>query len=57
MTMEQKIRNNLLKRGFSNAEASREAFGYVTAWMNGEVEPETITSLLEDPSGKNFQKP
>ena len=45
-TMEEKILETLLKDGKrSLSEASYEAYGYVTAWMNGEVEPELISEL------------
>lgn len=44
--MENQIRKNLLKMGLSNAEASREAFLYVDAWMHGDVAPETMADLL-----------
>lgn len=49
MTMEAKIRNTLMERGLSNSEASREAFNYVNAWIDGEIEPETIASLIGEP--------
>lgn len=45
-TLENKIRKNLIKKfGISNAEASAEAFAYVTAWMDGEIDPETIADV------------
>lgn len=45
-SMENEIRKNLMKHGLSNAEASREAFGYLVAWERGEVAPETMADLL-----------
>lgn len=45
-TMEEKILETLLKDGKrSLSEASYEAYGYVTAWIKGEVEPELISDL------------
>lgn len=45
INVEEIIINSLMERGFSRSEASREAFLYIEAWKNGEVEPETMRSL------------
>lgn len=45
VNIEEVIINTLMGRGLSLAEASQEAFLYIEAWKNGEVEPETMRSL------------
>ena len=42
---EEIIIKNLMERGLSHAEASKEAFLYIEAWLNGEIEPETMEAL------------
>lgn len=43
--MEERIYKNLIERGLTPEEASRDAYLYVIAWKNGEVEPETMEKL------------
>lgn len=42
---EEIIMMNLMDRGLSREEASRDAFLYIEAWRNGEVDPETMRAL------------
>ena len=45
MTLETRIYNSLIQNGRTNSEAAREAFLYIEAWTEGEVEPETIMAI------------
>ena len=45
MTAENRIREELIKRGLNEHEATREAWNYINAIAAGEVEPETAESL------------
>ena len=44
MTYESKIREHLMGRGFTNAEASKEAFNAINAIAAGDLCPETAES-------------
>jgi hypothetical protein len=43
--MEERIYKTLIERGLTPEDASRDAYLYVTAWIKGEVEPETMEML------------
>lgn len=56
MTLEEKIIETLTAEGWSLGEASMEAFNYTTAWLNGEVDPETISRVSGIPKAELIQQ-
>jgi len=56
MTLEQKIIENMTAQGRSLSEASTDAFNYVTAWMKGEVDPETISRVSGIPTAELIEQ-
>jgi len=56
MTLEEKIIQTLTAEGRSLSEASMEAFGYTTAWLKGEVDPETISMVSGIPTDELIQQ-
>lgn len=56
MTLEEKIIETLTAEGWSLGEASTEAFNYTTAWLKGEVDPETISKVSGIPKAELIQQ-
>ena len=56
MTLEEKIIQTLTAEGRSLSEASSDAFNYTTAWLKGEVDPETISRVSGIPTAELIQQ-